>query len=82
MTTTPTAGNGDFLFPNRLLHDFYAVCHFCALRRVRAAVQLNIANLLDANEVPYLRNSANGALRYAQQFNAPRKFSLTTSFSH
>jgi hypothetical protein len=44
-------------------------------------VQLNIANLLDANEVLYLRNGTNGTLRYAQWFNAPRKYSLTTTLS-
>jgi outer membrane receptor protein involved in Fe transport len=68
-----------FYFPDRLLHDFYAVYRFNPTRRVRASVQLNIANLLDANEVLYLRSGTNGTLRYAQWFNAPRKFSLTTS---
>ncbi len=71
-----------FYFPNRLLHDFYAVYRFKPTRSVRASVQLNVANLLDANEVLYLRNGTNGTLRYAQWFNAPRKFSLTTSLSY
>ena len=71
-----------FYFPNRLLHDFYAVYRFSPTRRLRASVQLNIANLLDANEVLYLRNGSNGTLRYAQWFNAPRKYSLTTSVSY
>jgi hypothetical protein len=71
-----------FYFPNRLLHDFYAVYRFKPTRQVRASVQLNIANLLDANEVLYLRNGTNGTLRYAQWFNAPRKYSLTTSLTY
>ena len=71
-----------FYFPNRLLHDAYAVYRFKATRQVRVSVQLNIANLLDANEVLYLRNGTNGTLRYAQWFNAPRKYSLTTSVSY
>lgn len=71
-----------FYFPNRLLHDFYVVYRFSPTRRVRASVQLNIANLLDANEVLYLRSGTNGTLRYAQWFNAPRKFSLTTSVAY
>ena len=70
-----------FYFPNRLLHDAYAVYRFRATRQARASVQLNIANLLDANEVLYLRNGTNGTLRYAQWFNAPRKYSLTTTLS-
>jgi outer membrane receptor protein involved in Fe transport len=71
-----------FYFPNRLLHDFYTVYRFKPTRQVRASVQLNIANLLDANEVLYLRNGTNGTLRYSQWFNAPRKYSLTTSLSY
>jgi outer membrane receptor protein involved in Fe transport len=70
-----------FYFPNRLLHDAYAVYRFRATRQARVSVQLNIANLLDANEVLYLRNGTNGTLRYAQWFNAPRKYSLTTTLS-
>ena len=70
-----------FYFPNRLLHDAYAVYRFRATRQARVSLQLNIANLLDANEVLYLRNGTNGTLRYAQWFNAPRKYSLTTSLS-
>ena len=70
-----------FYFPNRLLHDAYAVYRFKATRQARVSVQLNIANLLDANEVLYLRNGTNGTLRYAQWFNAPRKYSLTTTLS-
>jgi outer membrane receptor protein involved in Fe transport len=71
-----------FYFPNRLLHDAYAVYRFKATRQLRVSVALNIANLLDANEVLYLRNGTNGTLRYAQWFNAPRKYSFTTSVSY
>ena len=45
-------------------------------------MQLNVANALDSNRVLYLVNATTGALRYAQWFNAPRKYSLTTSWSY
>jgi hypothetical protein len=70
-----------FYFPDRLLHDVFAVYRFGASRRARASVQLNISNALDSNRVLYLVSSATGALRYAQWFNAPRKFTVTTSLS-
>ena len=71
-----------FYFPNRLLHDAYAVYRFNVTRRVRGSVQVNVANVLDANRVLYLVNGTNGTLRYAQWFNAPRKYSLTTSWTY
>jgi outer membrane receptor protein involved in Fe transport len=71
-----------FYFPNRLLNDFYAVYRFNVTRRVHGSVQLNVANVLDANRVLYLVNGTTGALRYAQWFNAPRKYSLTTSWTY
>lgn len=67
-----------FLFPNRMLQDMFASYSFRVSRTMRASVQLNVSNLLDANQVLYLVNSTNGTLRYAQWFNAPRKFALTT----
>jgi outer membrane receptor protein involved in Fe transport len=71
-----------FYFPNRLLNDGFARYNFVFGRRMRAAVQLNVANLLDANRVLYLVNSTNGTLRYAQWFNTPRRFAVTTSLSY
>lgn len=68
-----------YYFPDRLLNDVFAVYHFRPTQRVNVALQLNITNVLDANRVLYLVNTANGTLRYAQWFNAPRKYSLTTS---
>jgi hypothetical protein len=44
-------------------------------------VQLNVANALDSNQVLRLPSTANGTLRYAQWFNAPRKYSVTTTWS-
>jgi hypothetical protein len=71
-----------FYFPNRLLHDAYLVYRFSVTRRVRGSVQLNVANVLDSNQMLVLPASATGVLRYAQWFNAPRKFSLTTSWTY
>jgi hypothetical protein len=71
-----------FYFPDRMLNDFFAVYRFAPTRRIRATVQMNIANLFDANEVMYLIRGTNGTLRYAQWLNAPRKLSVTTSLSY
>jgi len=70
-----------YFFPNRFLNDFFAVYRFNVSRRVRGSIQLNVANLFDANEKLYLISSANGTLRYAQWFNAPRKYSVTTNWT-
>jgi hypothetical protein len=70
-----------FYFPNRLLHDAYAVYYFNRSGRMRGSVQLNVANVLNSNSVLYLLNGTNGTLRYAQWFNAPRKYSVTTGWS-
>ncbi len=71
-----------FLFPDRVTHDMFASYGFRVSRTMRASVQLNISNLLDSNRVLYLINSSNGTLRYAQWFNAPRKFSITTRLTY
>lgn len=70
-----------FYFPNRFVNDVYAIYPFSVGRRIRSALQLNIANVLDANDVIYLVNSTNGTLRYAQWLNPPRKYTLTSSWS-
>ncbi|MBI5689593.1 MAG: TonB-dependent receptor plug domain-containing protein [Verrucomicrobia bacterium] len=71
-----------FYFPDRLLNDFFAVYRFVPAPRIRASVQMNVANLLDANQVMYLIRSTNGTLRYAQWLNAPRKISISTSITY
>ncbi len=71
-----------FYFPDRLLNDGFLAYRFVLTRRVRATVQANVANLFDANRILMLRSSSNGAFRYAQWFNAPRKLSLTTALSY
>jgi outer membrane receptor protein involved in Fe transport len=70
-----------FYFPNRLLHDLFVVYRLPAWGRVRPAVQLNVSNLLDANQVMYLVRATNGTLRYAQWLNSPRKLAVTTTLS-
>jgi hypothetical protein len=66
---------------NRLLHDLFVVYRLPAWGRVRPAVQLNVSNLLDANQVMYLVRATNGTLRYAQWLNSPRKLAVTTTLS-
>jgi outer membrane receptor protein involved in Fe transport len=70
-----------YYFPNRMLHDLFALYRLKPYGKVRTTLQLNVSNLLDANEVMYLIRSTNGTLRYAQWLNAPRKLGVTTTVS-
>ncbi len=67
-----------FYFPDRFLNDVFLTYRFAPVRRIRTYLQVNVANAFDANRVLMLRSSSNGAFRYAQWFNAPRKLSITT----
>ncbi len=71
-----------FYFPDRFLNDLFVVYRFTPHRRIRSSIQINVANLFDANQVVMLRSASNGAFRYAQWFNAPRKLSLTSSWTY
>ncbi|MCX6951382.1 MAG: TonB-dependent receptor plug domain-containing protein [Verrucomicrobia bacterium] len=71
-----------FYLPNRFINDAFVTYRFTPVRRVRASVQFNVANLLDTNRILMLRSASNGAFRYAQWFNPPRKLSITTSLSY
>jgi outer membrane receptor protein involved in Fe transport len=71
-----------YYFPDRLLHDLFVVYRLKPWRKVRTSLQLNVSNLLDANEVMYLVRSTNGTLRYAQWLNSPRRLAVTTSVSY
>ncbi len=68
-----------YYFPDRLLHDVFAVYRFKPIGKIRTTLQVNISNLLDANEVVYLVRATNGTLRYAQWLNSPRKLAVTTT---
>ncbi len=70
-----------YYFPDRLLHDLFAVYRLKPMGKVRTSLQLNVSNLLDANEVVYLVRATNGTLRYAQWLNSPRKIAVTTTVS-
>ena len=70
-----------YYFPDRLLHDLFAVYRFKSVGKLRPTLQLNVSNLLDANQVVYLVRSTNGTLRYAQWLNSPRKLGVTTTVS-
>jgi outer membrane receptor protein involved in Fe transport len=84
MYTDAADGNARkmYHFPNRMLNDMFITYNFRPAQKIRASVQLNVANVLDANRVLYLINSSNGTLRYAQWFNSPRKFTLTTRLTY
>jgi hypothetical protein len=71
-----------YFFPNRMLNDMFISYSFRPMRTIRASVQLNVSNLLDANQVLYLVRSTDGTLRYAQWFNAPRKLMVTTRLTY
>jgi outer membrane receptor protein involved in Fe transport len=70
-----------YYFPDRLLHDLFATYRFKTVGKFRTTLQINVSNLLDANEVVYLVRSTNGTLRYAQWLNSPRKLGVTTTVS-
>lgn len=70
-----------FYFPNKFTNDVYAIYGFNVGPKVRSSVQVNVTNVLDANDVIYLVNSTTGALRYAQWLNSPRKISVSSSWS-
>ena len=70
-----------YYFPDRMLHDVFAVYRFRPVGRTRTSLQVNVSNLLDANKVVYLVRSTNGTLRYAQWLNSPRKLAFTTTVS-
>jgi hypothetical protein len=71
-----------YYFPNRMLNDMFMSYTFRPTPKIRASVQINVANLLDANRVLYLVNNTNGTLRYAQWFNSPRKLTITTRLTY
>jgi hypothetical protein len=70
-----------YYFPDRMLHDLFAVYRLKPWGKVRTTLQINVSNLLDANEVMYMVRSTNGTLRYAQWLNSPRKLALTTTLN-
>ena len=70
-----------YYFPDRLLHDLFAVYRFKPAGKFRTTLQINVTNLMDANEVVYLLRATNGTLRYAQWLNSPRKLGVTTTVS-
>ena len=70
-----------YYFPDRLLHDLFALYRLKSFGKVRTTLQVNVSNLLDANEVMYLVRSTNGTLRYAQWLNSPRKLAVSTTVS-
>ncbi len=71
-----------FFYPNRFLNDIFATYSFRLTRHIRASVQVNVFNLLDAQEILYQIRSADGTLRYAGWFNTPRRLQLTARFNY
>ncbi len=71
-----------FYYPNRFTNDFFASYGFRVNRFVRASVQVNVTNLLDAQEVLYQIRSTNGTLRFAGWFNTPRRLAITTRLTY
>ena len=70
-----------YYFPDRLLQDLFAVYRLKPIGKIRTTLQINVSNLMDANEVVYLVRSTIGTLRYAQWLNSPRKLGVTTTVS-
>ena len=70
-----------FYFPDRYVHNAFAIYNYRLLGRYPASVQLNVANLFNTNRIYAMRRSADGTIRYTNYTNTPRKSSLTTSVS-
>ncbi|MBL9189207.1 MAG: TonB-dependent receptor [Opitutaceae bacterium] len=71
-----------YYYPNRFLNDFFATYSFRVNRFVRAAVQVNVSNLLDEQRILYQVRSTDGTLRYAGWFNTPRRLAITTRLTY
>ncbi|MES2691956.1 MAG: TonB-dependent receptor plug domain-containing protein [Verrucomicrobiota bacterium] len=71
-----------FYFPDKVLNDFFALYRYQVTRKLRTTIQVNVTNLLDENQVLYLRHKDTGAFRYAQWMNAPRKLAISSSWSY
>jgi outer membrane receptor protein involved in Fe transport len=70
-----------YYFPDRMLHDLFALYRLKPWGNIRTTLQINVTNLLDGNEVMYLVRSTNGTLRYAQWLNSPRKLAVSSTVS-
>jgi len=63
-----------FYFPDRTTHDIFALYRFSPTKRIRATLQMNVANFLDTNRVLYLINSSNGTSAMPSGSTPPANF--------
>jgi hypothetical protein len=70
-----------FYYPDQLLNNVFAVYSFKIAQRNRLSLQVNVANVLDEQEIVTLPRSTNGTTRYFAYQYAPRKTSFTATFS-
>jgi len=70
-----------FYYPDRMLHNAFAVYPFRVGRRLQCSVQLNLANVLDRQQVLALPRNTNGTIRYFAHQYTPRNLAVTTNVS-
>lgn len=81
---TDAADNGRrkiFYYPDKFQNNIFAIYAFKLTKRVRATVQLNVSNVMDRQDVVTLPRSTDGTVRYFAEVYAPRKFTLSSTFS-
>jgi len=70
-----------FYYPDRMLHNAFAVYPFRVGRRLQCSIQLNLANVLDRQKVLALPRNTNGTIRYFAHQYTPRNLAVTTNLS-
>lgn len=68
-----------FHYPDQFLNNVFALYGFKPGRRLRATLQVNVSNVLDAQEIVALPRNTTGATRYFAYQYSPRKVSTTVS---
>jgi hypothetical protein len=59
-----------YYFSDRLLDDLFAVYRFKPVGKIRTTLQVNVSELMDANEVVYLVLATNDTVCSAQWLNS------------
>jgi outer membrane receptor for ferric coprogen and ferric-rhodotorulic acid len=70
-----------FYYPDKFQNSAFAVYTFRPAKRVRASVQLNVANVFDKQDIVALPRSTNGTIRYFAEVYSPRKFTLASTLT-
>ncbi|MBI4626583.1 MAG: TonB-dependent receptor [Verrucomicrobia bacterium] len=83
MYTDAAGGNRRkiYYYPDKLDTNAYAIYSFRPMKAMRAAVQVNVSNVFDRQQVITLLRQTNGTARFFQHYYTPRKIQFTTSLT-